>query len=118
MLIWLTGQKIQIYLLSKFGDCSRYNLVQLIETVQAEVIRKMNEESCLLPVVPENTKTNFITHFRWGNFDVKKENKSGDHHITHGMAFKEKVEGKTKKRDGELSVELLGKVLKNAQREK
>ena len=68
----LTGQKIPIDILSTLGNCSRYNLVQLVETAQAELVRKMQKEGFPLPIIPENTEARVITHFWWDNFDVKK----------------------------------------------
>ena len=59
----------------------------------------MKEDSCPLSVLPNNTKSKVISNYPWGNFDIKKENKRGSLHTTHGVAFQEEVEGKTKRRD-------------------
>ena len=74
----LTGQKIPIDILSSLGNCSRYNLVRLIETAQAELVRKFQKEDFPLPILPENEGTKVITHFWWDNFDVKKKIKVVD----------------------------------------
>ena len=50
----LTGQKIPIDLLSKVGNCHNYNLVELVETAQAELVQEMKEAGFPLPVMPLN----------------------------------------------------------------
>ena len=106
----LTGQKLPIFLLSKFRNIGNYNLVQLIETAQAELVQRMREAGFPLPILPKDAAETVTTHFWWDNFDVKKENISGGLHKTHGVAFQEEVPGETIKREvSNASIEPSGK---------
>ena len=64
--------------------------MRLIETAQAELVRKLRSFENPLPILPANEVDRVLTYFWWDNFDVKKETIQGSLHTTHGIAFQEK----------------------------
>ena len=95
----LTGQKVPILLMSKVGNCQSYNLVELVETAQAELVEELREAGFPLPVLPLTPEDSVTTGTWYDNFDVKKEDKNGGLHTTHGVCFQEEVVGQTKRRE-------------------
>jgi hypothetical protein len=86
----ITGLKMPVKLLGKFGHCCNYDKVRLIETAQAELAQKLRSLDNPLPLAPGNEDDRVLTFFWWDNFDVKKENIHGSLHTTHGIAYQEK----------------------------
>ena len=67
-----TGQKKIFDLNFTFENCGNYSMVQLIETVKAELVQKMREVFSLL-IIPENDENQVTTYYWLNNFDVKKK---------------------------------------------
>ena len=85
----LTGQKIPIKMLGKFGHSINYDRVRMIETAQAEVVQQLRSQHNPLPLLPATELDQVITFFWWDNFDCKKDNTVGSLHTTHGVAYQE-----------------------------
>ena len=89
----LTGQKLLIKILSKYGNSRSYETVQKVETAQAELVQKMRQQNYPLPLLPANPASSVLTFFWWDNFDCKKETIHCGIHTCHGIAFQEKSDG-------------------------
>eukprot|EP00794_Sanderia_malayensis_P011485 gene11485-12682_t len=89
----LTGQKLPIKILSKYGNSCSYETVLKIETAQAELVQKMRQQNYPLPLLPADPTSSVLTFFWWDNFDCKKETIHGGFHTCHGIAFQEKSDG-------------------------
>ena len=85
----LTGQKIPIKILGKFGHSINYDSVRMVETAQAEIVQQLRSLHNPLPLLPATELDRVITFFWWDNFDCKKENTVGSLHTTHGVAYQE-----------------------------
>lgn len=95
----ITGQKLPIQILSKYGNSCNYETVQKIETAQAELVQKMRQQNYPLPLLPANSTSSVLTFFWWDNFDCKKETIYGGIHTCHGIAFQEKSDGSKLRED-------------------
>ena len=85
----ITGQEAIVDIVHKFGGCGSYDMVRSVQTAQAELSNTLASIDRPLPLVPLTDADWVLTHFWWDNCDVKKENKSGSIHTTHGIAFQE-----------------------------
>ena len=68
----LTGQRLPVDILARFGNSCNYDLVQRIETAQAGY-QTMASWNYPLPLVPASEISSVLTFFWWDNFDCKKE---------------------------------------------
>ena len=101
----LTGQKLPILILSRFGHSIPYSTIQEIETAQAELAQDLRDKQKSLPLQPISSSTMVPTIFWWDNFDRFVDNLSGagSIHNTPGIAFQ--VETLTcKRREQDLTV--------------
>lgn len=89
----LTGQKIPVSILARFGHCIKYDTIRAIEAGQAELARKLSEDGYELPLIPKTDQDIVHTIFWWDNYDEYKENQSGGIHTTHGIGWQESGEG-------------------------
>lgn len=85
----LTGQKVPIKLLGKFGHSINYDNVRMIETAQAEMVQQLRSLHNPLPLLPATELDRVITFFWWDNFDCNKENTVGSLQTTHDIAYQE-----------------------------
>ena len=89
----LTGQKLPIKLLARYGNACSYEMVQKVETAQAELVQNMRLRNFPLGLVPASPTSSVLTFFWWDNFDCKKETIEGSIHTCHGVAFQENSNG-------------------------
>eukprot|EP00794_Sanderia_malayensis_P013418 gene13418-14794_t len=82
--------KVKQQVQKEFGEKVAYDKVHLIETAQAELVRKLRSQENPLPILPANELEKVLTFFWWDNFDIKKETIQGSYHTTHEVAFQEK----------------------------
>lgn len=59
----LTGQKIQIKLLGKFGHSINYDSVRMIETAQVDMAQQLRSLHNPLPLLPATELDRVITFF-------------------------------------------------------
>ena len=95
----ITGMKKPIEILAKCGHSCNYNMVQEIETAQAELAQQMISRGYPLPLIPSEIGNKVQTIFWWDNFDCKKESKEGSIHTCHGVAFQEESSQSTERED-------------------
>ena len=91
----LTGQKLPIKLLARYGSACSYEMVQKVETAQAELVQNMRLRNFPLGLVPASQTSSVLTFFWWDNFDCKKETIEGSIHTCHGVAFQENSNGQS-----------------------
>lgn len=91
----LTGLKIPVAILARFGHCIKYDTIRAIEAGQAELARKLSENGYELPLIPKTEDDVVRTIFWWDNYDESKENRSGGIHTTHGVGWQEPGNGAT-----------------------
>ena len=73
----LTGQKLPIKLLARYGNECTYKRVQKIETAQATFVQNMRLHNFPLGLVPVSPTSSVLTFFLWDSFDCKKRNDRG-----------------------------------------
>ena len=87
----MTGQKLPIPFLSGHGNSISYDMVNQIDTAQAEVAKIYGSSSVTQPVQSKAEEAVAPTLFWWDNFDRKIETTSGkgSTHNTPEVAFQE-----------------------------
>eukprot|EP00112_Aurelia_sp_Birch-Aquarium-sp1_P007111 Seg1776.3 transcript_id=Seg1776.3/GoldUCD/mRNA.D3Y31 product="hypothetical protein" protein_id=Seg1776.3/GoldUCD/D3Y31 len=85
----LSGQKLPIKVLARYGNSCNYETVQRIETAQAELVQHMRSRNYPLPLLPATPESSVLAFFWWDNFNCKKESLAGSIHTCHGIAFQE-----------------------------
>eukprot|EP00112_Aurelia_sp_Birch-Aquarium-sp1_P020544 Seg5318.1 transcript_id=Seg5318.1/GoldUCD/mRNA.D3Y31 product="hypothetical protein" protein_id=Seg5318.1/GoldUCD/D3Y31 len=100
----LTGQRLPIDILARFGNSCNYDMVQRIETAHAELVQTMASRNYPLPLVPASQSSSVLTFFWWHNFDCKKETMEGSIHTCHGIAFQEQSKDSVSRDDLELYI--------------
>ena len=59
----LTGQRLPIDILARFGNSCNYDMVQRIETAQSELVQTMAPRDYPLPLVPASQSSSVLTFF-------------------------------------------------------
>ena len=101
----LTGQKLPLVVLSRFGHSINYDRICEIETAQAELARHFQYMSLYSPVMPIYAESKVTTTFWWENFDrtIETASGAGSIHNTPGIVFQEQLKS-TITRDTNVSI--------------